>query len=91
MTSLVLTVAAVLVTHQLSSNSASAQLEPDEVDLSFDFYSQTCPKFEAIVQNKVKEWVNKDKTLAPSIMRLHFHDCAVRVGNILHYSLVHAP
>lgn len=57
-------------------------MEPDEVDLSFGFYQQTCPQFEAIVHNKVKEWVHKDKTLAPSIMRLHFHDCAVRVGNI---------
>jgi len=47
--------------------------------LSFGYYRKTCPKFESILHNKVKEWIKKDYTLAASLMRLHFHDCSVRV------------
>ncbi|KAK7303831.1 hypothetical protein RJT34_14748 [Clitoria ternatea] len=46
--------------------------------LSFGYYRKSCPKFESILHNKVKEWIQKDYTLAPSLLRLHFHDCSVR-------------
>ncbi|KAG5006066.1 hypothetical protein AAZX31_09G047400 [Glycine max] len=46
--------------------------------LSFGYYRKTCPQFESILHNKVKEWILKDYTLAASLMRLHFHDCSVR-------------
>lgn len=48
--------------------------------LSFDYYLNTCPDAEGIIQQKVGAWIKKDPTLAPSIIRLHFHDCAVRVS-----------
>ncbi|XVE99145.1 hypothetical protein REPUB_Repub03eG0172000 [Reevesia pubescens] len=32
---------------------------------------------EEIINRKVKEWIAKDHTLAASLLRLHFHDCAV--------------
>lgn len=51
--------------------------------LSFGFYQAKCPQFESIVYEKVSQWTTKDSTLAPSLMRLHFHDCAVRVSNSL--------
>ncbi|OWM85717.1 peroxidase 7 [Punica granatum] len=77
-TSLVLMIA-VLTVVQLSCNSAWAQfIEEEELDLLFGFYHRTCPQFEAIVHRKVKQWVDKDRTLAPALMRLHFHDCSVR-------------
>lgn len=47
--------------------------------LSFGYYHQSCPNLEAIISKKVKEWVDKDFTIAASLLRLHFHDCAVRV------------
>ncbi|GLT54086.1 hypothetical protein SLA2020_273150 [Shorea laevis] len=47
-------------------------------DLSTDFYVNTCPHVEDIIQQKVAAWTQNDSTLAPSILRLHFHDCAVR-------------
>lgn len=47
--------------------------------LSYSYYYKTCPNAEAIINRKVKEWVRKDYSLAASLMRLHFHDCAVRV------------
>lgn len=53
-----------------------------EDGLSFGYYHAKCPQFEGIVHNKVKEWTNKDSTLGPSLMRLHFHDCAVRVSRV---------
>ncbi|KAF8019290.1 hypothetical protein BT93_G0078 [Corymbia citriodora subsp. variegata] len=50
----------------------------EEYGLSVQYYRQSCPEFEAIVNRKVKEWIEKDYTLAPALMRLHFHDFAVR-------------
>ncbi|KAI6690763.1 hypothetical protein NL676_027591 [Syzygium grande] len=50
----------------------------EEYELSFQYYQQSCPQFEAIVGRKVNEWIAKDYTLAPALMRLHFHDCIVR-------------
>ncbi|XVE95706.1 hypothetical protein REPUB_Repub02eG0122500 [Reevesia pubescens] len=32
---------------------------------------------EEIINRKVKEWIEKDRTLVASLLRLHFHDCAV--------------
>lgn len=49
--------------------------------LSFTHYLKTCPDAEAIIRRKVSAWIHKDYTLAASIIRLHFHDCAVRVCN----------
>ncbi|KAF2304837.1 hypothetical protein GH714_038984 [Hevea brasiliensis] len=53
-------------------------LSSDDDLLSFAYYHQSCPEAEAIINRKVREWVKKDYTLAASLLRLHFHDCAVR-------------
>lgn len=55
-----------------------AWLLDDSDSLSFSHYHGTCPDLEKIIHSKVKEWVDKDLTLAPALMRLHFHDCSVR-------------
>ncbi|XP_023768939.2 peroxidase 7 [Lactuca sativa] len=49
-----------------------------EDDLSYSLYHESCPDLEGIIYRKVKEWVAKDPTLAPSLLRLHYHDCVVR-------------
>ncbi|KAJ6350499.1 hypothetical protein OIU78_006627 [Salix suchowensis] len=46
--------------------------------LSGSYYFKTCPAAEEIIFRKMKAWFRKDYTLAASIIRLHFHDCAVR-------------
>ncbi|KAF7840265.1 peroxidase 7-like [Senna tora] len=46
--------------------------------LSFGYYRKSCPQFESILHRKVKEWIQKDTSLGASLLRLHFHDCAVR-------------
>lgn len=56
-------------------------LRPQDL-LSVTHYLKTCPQAESIIQSKVKAWVQKDFTLAPSIIRLHFHDCVIRVSTI---------
>jgi hypothetical protein len=63
----------VLKIHTLSETS------PFEDCLSFSYYQQKCPDAEAIINRKLKQWFQKDYTLAASLIRLHFHDCSVRV------------
>lgn len=50
--------------------------------LTTDFYDSTCPQAATIVKQKVDEIVNADKSLAAGLMRLHFHDCFVRVSSL---------
>lgn len=63
---------------QGSRNPASTTMAAAD-QLSLDYYARTCQNFEAIVDRKIKHWVSRDYTLAASLIRLHFHDCAVRV------------
>ncbi|KAB5564722.1 hypothetical protein DKX38_004776 [Salix brachista] len=60
-----------LDTPTLLDNLASDDL------LSFGYYSKSCPKAESIINKYVTKWVEEDRTLAASLLRLHFHDCAV--------------
>lgn len=48
------------------------------------YYDETCPDVVDIIGQKVDAWIEKDFTLAASLIRLQFHDCAVRV---IRYSL----
>ncbi|KAK4347694.1 hypothetical protein RND71_034033 [Anisodus tanguticus] len=57
---------------------ATVSSQFDDIDLPFDYYSLSCPQLESIMQKKVEEWIKKDYSLAPALMRLHFHDCFVR-------------
>lgn len=47
--------------------------------LEKDFYSSTCPKAEKIVRSTVEKYFANDSTIAPGLLRLHFHDCFVQV------------
>ncbi|PON89004.1 Peroxidase [Trema orientale] len=46
--------------------------------LQTKFYSSSCPKAEAIVRSTVESHFNNDPTVAPGLLRLHFHDCFVQ-------------
>lgn len=50
-----------------------------EATLRYDFYKYSCPRVESIVYQAMKKAYNKDKTVAPGVLRLIFHDCFVRV------------
>lgn len=47
--------------------------------LKSDYYHQSCPDMEGIVQRAVKKAIAADSTLAPALLRLFFHDFAVGV------------
>lgn len=47
--------------------------------LQTGFYSSTCPKAESTVRSTVEKYFNRDATVAPGLLRLHFHDCFVQV------------
>ncbi|KAL8498327.1 hypothetical protein ACS0TY_021593 [Phlomoides rotata] len=46
--------------------------------LSLNHYSKTCPNVESIVANVVKEATSEDRTVPPTLLRMHFHDCFIR-------------
>lgn len=60
-----------------------------DAQLSESFYSKSCPGGVAAVANVVNTAVRNDRRNAAGLLRLHFHDCFVRVGYIL-LSLTHS-
>ncbi|KAF4393483.1 hypothetical protein F8388_023287 [Cannabis sativa] len=70
-----------------TSSSKSSIINPNnlpaEALLSVSHYRKTCPDAEAIIHRRMRAWINKDPTLAPAIIRLHFHDCAVREAELV--------
>ncbi|KAK8518974.1 hypothetical protein V6N13_017775 [Hibiscus sabdariffa] len=41
------------------------------------FYSRLCPRVESIVRSVVQSHFRSDPTVAPGLLRMHFHDCFV--------------
>jgi peroxidase len=52
-----------------------------EAQLQLGFYSNTCPNVEEIVRKEMSEILSIAPSLAGPILRMHFHDCFVRVCN----------
>ncbi|XP_062177464.1 peroxidase N1-like [Alnus glutinosa] len=42
------------------------------------FYAATCPRAESIVRSTVQSHFRSDPTVAPGLLRMHFHDCFVQ-------------
>ena len=42
------------------------------------FYSSTCPRAESIIRSTVQSHFKSDPTVAPGLLRMHFHDCFVQ-------------
>ncbi|KAI3439285.1 Peroxidase [Psidium guajava] len=42
------------------------------------FYSRSCPRAEAVIRSAVQAHFRSDPTVAPGLLRMHFHDCFVR-------------
>ena len=57
------------------SSSAVAQLQ-------VGYYSKTCPNVEAIVREEMEKIISAAPSLAGPLLRLHFHDCFVRVSRV---------
>ncbi|CDP11779.1 unnamed protein product [Coffea canephora] len=63
--------------HKIEPRKIPKVISPAGI-LSTTYYIKSCPNLEGIIQQKVNDWIKKDYTIAASIIRLHFHDCAVR-------------
>ncbi|KAH9613692.1 hypothetical protein KSS87_016268 [Heliosperma pusillum] len=61
-----------------SSESSSSALPPVVKGLSYNFYSTSCPKLEAIVRGHLANVFKQDITQSAGLLRLHFHDCFVQ-------------
>jgi peroxidase len=59
---------------------AAAGLCPSatEAELVFGFYNATCPIAEGVVFAEMRAILQEDPTLAPSLLRMHYHDCFVQ-------------
>lgn len=69
----------ILLLLHATTSMAVHHIETGANELSFTYYAKSCPTMEAVVHNKVAKWIKTDPTLSPAIIRLHFHDCAIRV------------
>ncbi|KAK4492771.1 hypothetical protein RD792_000091 [Penstemon davidsonii] len=46
--------------------------------LNANFYRRTCPSLESIVNATTATFISRVPSLAPALLRMHFHDCFVR-------------
>ncbi|XP_027127347.1 peroxidase 27-like [Coffea arabica] len=46
--------------------------------LDVNFYEKTCPFLEFIVKDVTAKFISRTPSLAPPLLRMHFHDCFVR-------------
>lgn len=56
--------------------------------LSTNYYDHTCPQLEATVTAAVKKALVNDHTVPAALLRMHFHDCFIRVYSFLFLSFL---
>ncbi|XP_028799441.1 lignin-forming anionic peroxidase-like [Neltuma alba] len=49
-----------------------------EAQLSSNFYDNTCPNALSTIRSVIRRAVSKERRMAASLIRLHFHDCFVQ-------------
>ncbi|CAL5430281.1 unnamed protein product [Camellia sinensis] len=51
---------------------------PCNAKLSSTFYDQTCPKAHGAIRTSIRQSISRERRMAASLIRLHFHDCFVQ-------------
>jgi peroxidase len=51
-----------------------------EAALQVGFYHETCPVAEDVVLAEMRFILMEDATVAPALLRMHYHDCFVQVN-----------
>ncbi|XP_011070599.1 lignin-forming anionic peroxidase-like [Sesamum indicum] len=51
---------------------------PCQAQLSPTFYDTTCPNATAIIRTSIRRAISRERRMAASLIRLHFHDCFVQ-------------
>ncbi|KAG8382730.1 hypothetical protein BUALT_Bualt05G0107700 [Buddleja alternifolia] len=51
---------------------------PCEAQLSPSFYDTTCPNAANIIRTSIRRAISRERRMAASLIRLHFHDCFVQ-------------
>jgi peroxidase len=73
---LVVVAAAVLVI--AASCAAAERYPPLASGLCFDFYKNSCPQAEWIVEDSLRSAARQNPGLIPALIRIHFHDCFIQ-------------
>jgi len=60
-----------------------------DAQLSSTFYDSTCPNALSTIRTVIRSAVSKERRMAASLIRLHFHDCFVQVPTPLHFLFTH--
>lgn len=60
----------------------------DNKKLKMNYYHKSCPSVEKIVKEITWSKVAADPTLAAKLLRLHYHDCFVRVRIFFFLSII---
>lgn len=74
-----LNVAVVLV---VAATVLMGMLGSSEAQLQMNFYAKSCPNAEKIISDHIQKHIHNGPSLAAPLIRMHFHDCFVRVFNL---------
>lgn len=74
-----LSVTSLTVSYLLLAVSLLCSFAAGQSSLRPQFYDRSCPNAQAIVKAVVAKAVEKEARMAASLLRLHFHDCFVKV------------
>jgi len=50
-----------------------------QAKLSSTFYHKSCPNAESAIRTAIRTAIARERRMAASLIRLHFHDCFVQV------------
>ncbi|KAM0041512.1 putative peroxidase [Helianthus debilis subsp. tardiflorus] len=59
-------------------------IHSNQIDaLNTNYYDHTCPNVESTITSVVKKAMMNDPTVPAALLRMHFHDCFIRVTILL--------